>query len=272
MSKRTFVFLDAHITGLGAMLAQGDTRQTAKPVAFASRTTNDAESRYSQLDLEAMSLDFGCCKFRQYLVGAPDTTTLVTDNKPLCSIFNGIRKGSIRTERIKMRHQDIRFHVEFQKGKSNQTDYISRRGKPLEKVPKHEQEELDDLNNLLYVLHTPPIIDKMELGRIAQQTKEDPVLSKLTRIIKQGKTWIPKSETAELQSFGQILPELAITGNGILMKDDRIILPTSLQDEAIQLAHRGSHTRLSGMERRLCYHFFFHDMCSKVEIFLKKCS
>ena len=56
MSKPTFVFTDAHITGLGAMLAQGEDIHTAKPVAFASRTTSPAESRYPQLDLEAMGL------------------------------------------------------------------------------------------------------------------------------------------------------------------------------------------------------------------------
>ena len=272
MAKPIFIFLDAHITGLGVTLAQGATIKSAKPVACASRTTNAAEARYSQLDLEAMALDFGCRRFRQYLVGAPSIVTLVTDHKPLCSIFNGNRKGSIRTERIKMRHQDIRFHVEFQKGTLNQSDYISRRGKPLPKVPKNEQEEADDLNNLLYILHTTPIIDKIELGRIAQQTKEDPVLSKLTALIKQGQTWIPKSEVAELRRFKEILPEITVTGNGILLKDDRIILPESLQEEAIQLAHRGSHTRLSGMERRLRFHFFFHDMRNKVEGFLKKCS
>ena len=59
MTKPTFLFVDAHITGLGATLAQGNSIRDAKPVAFASRTTSLAETRYPQLDLEAMSLDFG---------------------------------------------------------------------------------------------------------------------------------------------------------------------------------------------------------------------
>ncbi len=54
MGKPTFVFTDAHITGLGAMLAQRESRTTAKPVAFASRATSVAERMYPQLDLEAM--------------------------------------------------------------------------------------------------------------------------------------------------------------------------------------------------------------------------
>ena len=58
MTKPTFIFVDAHITGIGAMLAQDDIT-SARPVAFASRTTSQAETQYPQLDLEAISIDFG---------------------------------------------------------------------------------------------------------------------------------------------------------------------------------------------------------------------
>ena len=35
MTKPTFIFVDAHITGLGDMLSQDDGITSAKPVAFA---------------------------------------------------------------------------------------------------------------------------------------------------------------------------------------------------------------------------------------------
>ena len=41
------------------MLAQGNSLSTAKPVALASRTTSPVETRYPQIDLEAIGLDFG---------------------------------------------------------------------------------------------------------------------------------------------------------------------------------------------------------------------
>ena len=59
MTKPTFIFVNAHITGLGAMLAQEDDITSTRPVAFASRTTSQAETQYPQLDLEAISIDFG---------------------------------------------------------------------------------------------------------------------------------------------------------------------------------------------------------------------
>ena len=45
------------------MLAQGDRVRAAKPVAVASHTTNTAEKKYPQLDLEATRFGFGPCRF-----------------------------------------------------------------------------------------------------------------------------------------------------------------------------------------------------------------
>ena len=101
------------------MLAQGESVKTAKPVALVSRTTNNAEKNYPQIDLEAMGIDFGLMRFRSYIVGAPEEVHVITDHQPLCAIFNGKRHGSIRTDRIKLRHQDVRYVVQYQHGKIN---------------------------------------------------------------------------------------------------------------------------------------------------------
>lgn len=272
LTKPTYIFTDAHISGFGAMLAQGEDMASAKPVAFASRTTNKAESNYPQLDLEAMGVDFGLRRFRKYIVGAPDIIKVVTDHKPLCGIFNGSRSGSIRTEKIKMRHQDIRYEVVFQQGKLNQTDFISRRGKPLERIPRDEQDEVNDVNNLLYMLHVTPVLDKINIGTISLETQHDSTLKRVLEIVEKGQTWISKNEPPAVQRFREILPEITVTGNKILLKAERIILPESLHDTAIQLAHRGSHPGQSGIERRIRYHFFFHDLQKKVQGYLQNCS
>ena len=272
MTKPIYIFTDAHVSGLGAMLGQGESIANVKPIAFASRATNPAERNYPQLDLEAMGLDFGLRRFRKYVVGTQEPVNLITDHKPLCSIFNGKRKGSIRTEKIKMRHQDVRFQVLYQKGKLNQTDFVSRRGKPLKEIPLDEQNELNDLNNLLYMLHTTPVMDQISISAISTETQSDPVLSKLVKIIKDGQTWIPKDANTELKKFQQILPELTLTANQIILKAERIVLPKNLQTLAIELAHRGSHPGQSGIERRLRSHFFFHEMQTKVEAFVRSCA
>ena len=132
------------------MLLQWDDFESAKPVAVASRTTSNTERRYPQLDVEATGIDFALRRFRNYLVGAPEVV-VVTDHKPLCPIFNSYKIGSIPTDRIKLRQQDINYSIEYQCGKKNQSGYLSRHGKPFCKLREEEQNEADELHNLLYL-------------------------------------------------------------------------------------------------------------------------
>ena len=270
-SLPTYILVDAHYTGLGAILSQGYTLESARPVAVVSRATNKSEKQYPQLDLEGASVDFGLRRFREYLVGSPHSIKVISDHKPLVAIFNSNRKGSIRTQRIALRHQDVPYTVEYHKGAYNQADFMSRHAKPLSKIPKEQQAEAEELNNLLYSLHVTPVMDQIGISKIAKETSADKTLSKIKQFIRKGQGWIPKSEPKEVQRFKQILPELTITGNGIILKDDRIVLPVSLQQKAIELAHRGAHPGQSGMERRLRYHFFFHNMYRLVEKFVQEC-
>ena len=71
--KPTFIFVDASREGLGAIIAQGKNINNTDVIAFASRTTSPIEKRYPQIDLEAMAVDFGLRRFREYCVGAKDS-------------------------------------------------------------------------------------------------------------------------------------------------------------------------------------------------------
>lgn len=74
------------------------------------------EYRYPQLDLEALVIDFGLRKYRQYI--------MITNHKPLVSIFANTRNRSILTDRIKFRRQDISYNVIWRKGTQNPLDHL----------------------------------------------------------------------------------------------------------------------------------------------------
>ena len=114
------------------------------------------------------------------------------------------------------------------------------------------------------MLHATPVTDSIDLEKIADATKKDKTLQQLTNIIKNG-LHIRKSADTNIRKFEQIITEISVCGSGILLKGDRIILPESLQETAIQIAHRGSHPGQSGIERRLRSHFFFHNMLQEVQ-------
>ena len=72
---------------------------------------------------------------------------MVKYHKPLYLILNTYRQGSIKTDRIKLEHRDIKYQAVYQKEGSNKSDYLSQCGKPLELIPENKQEEAEDLHN-----------------------------------------------------------------------------------------------------------------------------
>lgn len=71
--------------GVGAVVSHIMPSGTDKPIAFASRTLNKAESNYAQIEREALSIVLGIRKFHQYLFRR--RFTLLTDHKPLTALL-----------------------------------------------------------------------------------------------------------------------------------------------------------------------------------------
>ena len=125
VSAPTKVIVDASPIGLGAMLVQSQDNGEDKVIAYASRSLNEAEGRYSQIERESLAIYFGCMKFRMYLLGKG--FTVYTDHKPLVSIFNNPKKNSpFRVERLRLKLQGFDFRVEHLPGSTNPSDYSSR--------------------------------------------------------------------------------------------------------------------------------------------------
>ena len=77
--------VDASQYGLGAVILHVTPEEKHRPIAFASRSLNNHEKGYSQIDKEALAIMFGLKHFRMYLYGRH--FTIWTDHKPLQRIF-----------------------------------------------------------------------------------------------------------------------------------------------------------------------------------------
>lgn len=262
----SFLVVDASVHGLGAMLLQGSEIDKAKPIAVASRATTEIEARYPQIDLEALGVDFGLRRFRQYIVGGP-RIAVYTDHKPLVPIFNKTRIGSFRTERIMLRNQDVKYTVIYREGKSNYSDYLSRHPVPLKDAEELDPEELEEHEKLLFCLTDNRYVQALSMERIRDCTLASKQLQRLSYIVRAGVT-IPSSD--ELQPYSRVLPELTLS-DGVIFRNQKIVLPSCLQPIAIELAHQGAHPGRGRMKARVRNSYWFPGMDIQIDDFVRTC-
>jgi hypothetical protein len=109
--------------GVGAVLSQGEIGKDL-PIAFASRSLNNAERNYSTTERELLAIVWGVRYFRPYLYGTK--FTIVTDYKPFTWIMSVKDPGS-RLLRWRIKLEEYDYEIVFKKGTSNtNADALSR--------------------------------------------------------------------------------------------------------------------------------------------------
>ena len=103
--------------------------------------------------------------------------------------------------------------------------------------------------------------------KILEATLIDPVLIKLTEAIKENKI---EKDATELQPYSRVFYELTLTTEGLILRDNRLLIPTSLQTEIIQKAHEG-HLGITKTKQLLRSKVWFPNIEIQVETIIKHC-
>ena len=93
--------------GLGAVLLQSQGDITWRPVAFASPALSEPETRYAQIEKEALALVYACEKFSDYVLGK--NILLETDHKPLVPLLGSKSLDTLPPRVLRFRIHLIRF-------------------------------------------------------------------------------------------------------------------------------------------------------------------
>ena len=248
---------DASAYGLGAVLMQ-KYPEGWLPIQFASRTLSDAEKNYSQIEREALSIIFGCEKFRQYLLGFP--FTLKNDHKPLVTLF-GSKAGiplncSARLKRWALRLSQFQ-HV---KGTENiNSDFLSRLLLP-EVAPSPDPYELIFV---VEAMEDTPIT----FNDIRNYTDNDSNLSTIKEYVKFG---FPHKVHPSLNEFKSNANDLAIV-KGCIMYRNRVFIPKPLRTKVLNLFHIG-HPGICSMKSLVRALVWYPGIDSDVITFVKNCS
>ena len=262
--KRSLVIVDGSPYGISAILAQKEHHsQQYKILSYASRALSPVETRYSQTDIEGLSLVWGIEHFRMFLIGSE--FDVITDHKALESIFNNPRsRPPARIERWMMRLQPFNFKVIYRKGSLNEADYLSRHPAVI------EREQITSTSAEEYVNYVTncSVPKSMTLDEIKKATHNDPVLQKVKKCLKEGK-W--DENDPDLKPFRLCADELTYNASaGILLKNTRLVIPTTLQERATKLGHIG-HQGIEKTKSLLREKIWYPNMDKRVKEMVDKC-
>ncbi|BHF83536.1 hypothetical protein SprV_0902667900 [Sparganum proliferum] len=202
---------------VGAVLMHRMPSGVEMPIAFASRTMSQAETKYSQLDKEALAIMFGLHHFHLYPFGRP--FEIHTDNKPLLGLLGGKRgiqqMSSPRMQRWALTVSAYTYAMKYVTGSANVVaDALSRL--PIVDDGINGAPVFETVNLLQNPVNAP-----VTCQQIRQWTSRDPLLSRVKRALQSG--W-PSSTSSDFQPFFSRQNELSLQ-DGCILWGNRVVVP-----------------------------------------------
>ena len=199
------------------MLVQTGSDNIRRVISYASRSLTPVERRYSQIDREGLACLYGLEKFHRYIYGAK-TIDLITDHKPLLSIFGNARaKLTARLERFAMRMMTYNFRMVWSCGSTSPIDYCSRHPVPPTKSGDRSTLLTEQYVNFIIDTATPKAIS---LDSIKRETTNDETLQRVIQIINNGH-WHEAAAEPTLRPYYNVRSELCLNAENDIVLFDR---------------------------------------------------
>ncbi|XP_055604150.1 uncharacterized protein K02A2.6-like [Uranotaenia lowii] len=258
-SDHTILYTDASPNALGAVLVQEDANKVARVISFASKALTETEKRYPQNQREALGAVWGVERFSFFLFGRH--FTLRTDAQGVAFVLNRSRENSkralTRADGWALRLSPYSYKIEYIRGRENIADPSSRlyNGKdgPFE-------EDISPWEVASISFNTSGFLTE---SQIRDATSSDEILRKVL-VSLDTENWPP-----ELRSYEAIADDLSVQ-NGIIIKRGCAVIPKSLQNLTLNVAHKG-HPMASKMRSILRERVWWPGITSDVEKWVQTC-
>ena len=269
-SEDLVIQCDASKIGVGCALLQN-----GRPVAYASRTLSKTESNYAPIERECLAIVFACKRFDQYAAGRP--VVVESDHKPLEEIFKKpITTAPLRLQRMRMSLQRYDITVRYRKGahmhiadllSRTATDGVARMTDADIMAVEKVEAAFQDAANTNVVEFINFSDERFKI--VAQATKEDRTLCKLTRILMDG--WPERKEELDddLHQYYALKQELSLQ-QGVIFKSDRILVPRNLRKQFIEKLH-AAHLGVDYTLRAARESMFWPGMSEQIANYIRNC-
>ena len=235
------------------------------------------------MEKEAKAVEWGIFINQIYLYGLGDAFEVGTDHKPLVPLLSGYRTTApLRIERMRVRLQGFNFRVNYVPGKkagseNNEAVYNSRHPEPLAALPDHpssRQAEFElretegEFEKDIRAIVNSSVPEAVTWQELLEETLVDMELSSLKEAIARGYFTV-REKGALGPPYDSIFTELAVVG-GLVVRGARIVVPKSLRDRVVKLAHEG-HQGITKTKEYLRTRVWFPGLDRMVEAHIQHC-
>lgn len=252
---KPIVMADASPVGLGAVLLQ-EKGDDVRVICYTSRSLSTVERRYSQTEKEALALVFAVERLRIYLLGRE--FDLVTDHKPLQTVFSPASKPCARLERWLLRLQGFNYRVRYAPGKNNLADPLSRLLQVKDDVVT--MNDIYEKNLVMFTNHLAPAA--VTLREIRMESAKDPEIAKICETLNAG-------QEVKDKPYSLLSQELCVVTN-VLLRGTRIVVPASLRARVLANAHEG-HPGICKIKDRLRTKVWWPGIDRQAEQIVRSC-
>jgi hypothetical protein len=279
----TMIIVDAGPRGVACWNIQRNPKDHKDVVLIdcGSKAFTDIEQRWSQPEKEAFASVFGCEHNHIHIFG--HHFELGIDNMGIkCMLEKRNVKGwtKRRFDRFLSRLAPYDFTPVHIPGHLNIADFLSRNFKIKPYIAPITIETESFINKIHSRINEITEQDEISINKeieallpetipyekLVTAAKNDEVQTKIRAALVRG--FHRKSDT--LQRYSRVWKDLWTTADGILMKNDRILLPQELQTEMCKFIHRG-HMGINKCKRLLRAKCWFKNMDRIVETLIEQC-
>jgi transposase InsO family protein len=253
--KSVTIETDASMKGIGAVLLQD-----GQPVKFVSKSLTKAEAEYSNIERELLAVLFACEKLHIYVYGRK--VKIHTDHKPLEAIFQKpISLAPARLQRMLLRLRMYDLDVKYVGAKSVLlADTLSRLIQP------ESHPAIPGLNVTIAEILT---IRPTRLEQLRAETKSDPTLSKIQKLVENGWPESMQDLSSDLHAYWCFRDELVIL-DGLLMKGNRVIVPSTMRADTLTRLHDG-HQGITATLQRARRTVYWPNLQADISATLQSC-
>lgn len=257
----TYLTCDASDVGLGACLSQ---RQGGvdRPIAFASRALSSPERGYNVTEREGLACLWAAERFHFYLYGRK--FVLRTDHEALRTLLSahGAGRRPMRLQRWCERLFEYSFEPQYVRGVDNCiADLLSRAAldgpTPCEVVTS--------------TVYGMPATSRISQFDLSKATLLDAELREVLAYVRTDWPTSRQGVAPTLRAYYAVRDELSSYGGDCLARGERAVIPVSLREQVLRLAHEG-HPGIVKMKARCRDTVWWPGLDKDIERFIRECS